>query len=99
MRTTSSSAKKIEARPPRFPFQFRLPQGRQVDPWFSLNRSAWNALILPTTPNGFRPQVKSITSRQPGKSREIRIVIFSSAKAYFARLRAEQLKQPAQIAA
>jgi len=96
---TTSQTNTVAAKPPRFPLQFRLPPPGQVDPWFQFNRSAWNALILPNVSNEFRPPVKSITSRQPGKKRGIRIVIFSSAKAYFDRLRAEQLNRPDQITA
>jgi hypothetical protein len=94
----SATTKASITKPPRFPIQFRLPPAGEVDPWFQFNRSAWNTLILPGVFNEFRPPVKSITSRMPGKRRGIRIIIFSSAKGYFDRLRAEQLQQPAKIA-
>jgi hypothetical protein len=87
---TTDRTKPTQAKPPRFPIQFRLPPPGEVDPWFSLNRSAWNALILPHAGNSFTPQIKSITTRQAGKKRGIRIVIFSSAKAYFDKLCFEQ---------
>jgi hypothetical protein len=85
--------KSTAAKAPRFPLQFRLPPPGEVDPWFSLNRSAWNALILPHAGNKFSPQIRSITTRQPGCKRGIRIVIFASAKAFFDKLCADQLDQ------
>jgi aromatic ring-cleaving dioxygenase len=96
---TTTTTKATAAKPPRFPLQFRLPPPGQIDPWFSLNRSAWNALILPHAGNDFTPQVKSITTRQPGRKRGIRIVLFVSAKSYFDKLCAEQLEQPSARAA
>jgi len=64
----------------------RLPKNRQVDPIFSLSRSTWNLLILPCAANNFRPPIKSISLRRPGTTRGCRLIIISSARAYFQRL-------------
>ncbi len=79
-----------------FPFQFRLPRapargGRgEVDPFFGLNRSGWNSLLLSTEANGYRPAVKSVVIKKRNARRGIRLVVFASAKSYFDRLHAEQ---------
>jgi len=61
-----------------------------VDPIFSLNRSAWNELCLPSERNGFKPPVKSVVIKKRNARRGIRLVVFASAKSYFDRLHAEQ---------
>ncbi len=73
------------------PYQFRLPRGKDVDEWWGLNRSAWNSLILPTKANRFIPPVKSLSMKQRGAARGIRLIIFTSAKAYFDKLEKEQI--------
>ena len=78
------------------PIQFRLPkphrggQRPDVDPWWGLNRSAWNTLILPTAVNNFRPLVKSLSLKKRGAKRGLRLVLWDSAKSYFDKITAEQ---------
>lgn len=87
-----------------FPFQFRLPKaaprgGRgEVDPFFGLNRSAWNGLLLPVEANQFRPPVKSVVVKKRGARRGLRLVLFSSAKEFFDRLAAEQASDAQPVA-
>ncbi len=64
----------------------RLPKNGQRDGTFSLSRSTWNNLILPCKANNFRPPIKSISLRKPGAVRGCRLIVVSSAKAYFQRL-------------
>jgi hypothetical protein len=67
----------------------RLPKSPGHDPIYDLSRSTWNLLILPCEANNFKPPIKSISLRQPGKTRGIRCIVLASAKAYFDRLIAE----------
>ncbi|MEQ2008163.1 MAG: hypothetical protein ABMA26_15300 [Limisphaerales bacterium] len=82
--------------PGGFPFQFRLPKapprgGRgEVDPWWQLNRAAWNSLVLATEANGYRPPVRSVVLKKRGAMRGLRAISFLSAKEYFDKLHAEQ---------
>ncbi len=48
------------------PETFRLPSGRDRDPYFGLGRSYWNSKILPTRENDFKPPVKSYVIRKRG---------------------------------
>lgn len=102
MANNLATAAQIEHAP--HPIQFRLPKPHRgghrpdVDPWFGLNRSAWNALILPTDQNGNKPPVKSICIKKRGAARGLRLVIWDSAKAYFDKLTAEQCGQEKEAA-
>jgi hypothetical protein len=91
MKTQKQETKSIAANLPKYPFYFRLPPPGQVDPWFQLNRSAWNALILPSASNNFSAPIDSISTGAPSKKRGIRLVVFASAKAYFDNLYKEQV--------
>lgn len=64
----------------------RLPKAKERDALFNLSRSTWNSLILPCKENNFRPPVKSLSLRRPGTQRGVRLIVVSSARAYFARL-------------
>src|SRR4051794_30435183 len=64
----------------------RLPKTGQRDPIYMLSRSSWNLLILPCTANKFRPPIRSISVRQPGTKRGVRLISLISARAYFQRL-------------
>ena len=72
------------------PYSFRMPKPKEVDPHFGLPRSSWYQLTMPTESNSYRPKVKSIVEKQPNKTRGIRLIIYSSARAYFEALEKEQ---------
>ncbi len=58
----------------------RLPAQRC--PFTGLSRSTLNNLILPTVHNRNQPPVRSHVLRQPGRSRGIRLIDFSSLIAF-----------------
>lgn len=72
------------------PYSFRMPKPGVNDPHFGLARTSWYKLILPSEQNKYRPPVRSIEEKQPGKGRGIRLIIYSSARAYFEGLEKEQ---------
>lgn len=83
---------------PRAPLTFRLPRPREVDPFFSYNRSAWNELVLPTAANSYRPPVKSIVERKPGNAKGRRLIVFESARQHFERLLVETERATEELA-
>jgi len=68
---------------------YRLPKAGTLDPIYQLSRSKWNQLILPCAANGFRPPIASISLRQRGAVRGVRMIVAESARAYFSNLIAE----------
>lgn len=58
---------------------FRLPSGRERDPYFGIGRSYWNSLVLPSAANQWKPRVKSYVLRRPGARTGVRLVDFQSA--------------------
>jgi len=73
---------------PTFPYCFRVPKPRELDPYFGGARTFWFQRILPSAANNFRPDVRSVVVRQKGKLRGIRFIIFESAVDYFRKLEA-----------
>ena len=65
------------------PVTFRLPKTGTVDSYFGGARPFWNDRILPSAKNNFKPEVRSISVKQPGAKRGIRFILFESAKQYF----------------
>jgi len=61
------------------PETFRLPSGRDRDPFFGLGRSYWNEQILPTPRNGYKPPIKSYVIRKKGSHTGVRLIDFESA--------------------
>jgi len=60
----------------------RLPKTGTLCPWTGLSRSKLNELILPSTLNGHRPPVRSVSLRSRGQIRAVRLVCFDSLLAY-----------------
>ena len=81
------------------PLVFRLPPSGGVDPYFNLNRSAWNEKVLPTKANRFRPPIRSIVDRKPGNAKGRRMIVFASAESYFKKLAEQTESEIQQLAA
>lgn len=64
---------------PTKPETFRLPSGRERDPYFGIGRSYWNSLVLATPSNNFKPKVKSYVIRRRGSRTGLRLIDFDSA--------------------
>lgn len=60
----------------------RLPKPGSTCPHCGLTRSYLNTLILPNEANNFRPPVKSVSLRQEGQTKGVRLIVFSSLMAY-----------------
>lgn len=71
---------------PARPEFIRLPKPRTLCPWTGLSRSKLNELILPSPLNGFRPPVRSVSLRNRGQIRAVRLVDFDSLMAYLRNL-------------
>jgi hypothetical protein len=67
------------------PETFRLPSGRERDPYFGLGRSYWNLMILPNPANNFTPNVRSYVLRKQGSKRGLRLIDYASARSYIMR--------------
>jgi hypothetical protein len=51
-------------------------------PWTGLGRSKLNELILPCKANGFKPPVRSISVRNRGQVRGVRLIVVDSLLQY-----------------
>ena len=84
-KTTLSSSELItfQNTPKLYPPEFiRLPKPGQQCPYTGLSRSHLNSLILPTKANGNCPPVRSVSLRQRGATRGVRLVVFESILSY-----------------
>ena len=60
----------------------RLPKPGTSCLFSGLSRSSLNEIILPGPHNSFKPPVRSIPLRKRGAQRGIRLIVWSSLKAY-----------------
>jgi hypothetical protein len=72
------------------PLAFRIPKDGDLDSYFGGRRTFWNNLILPSRYRDSKPPVASVVMHVKGVKRGMRFILFASAKAYFARIAAEQ---------
>ena len=56
----------------------RLPKPGAQCPWTGLSRGKLNQLVLPCKENSFKPPVRSVSIRQRGHQRGVRLVFFDS---------------------
>lgn len=84
---TQASATPVAAFQPEF---IRLPKAGSLCPFTGLSRSKLNELILPSPLNRYRPPVRSISLRNRGQMKAVRLIVFDSLKAYLRQLEAEQ---------
>jgi hypothetical protein len=64
------------------PELIRLPKPGTQCPYTGLSRSKMNELILPSPLNDFKPPVKSISLRNRGQVKAVRLVFYESLMAY-----------------
>jgi hypothetical protein len=69
---------------PNEPYYIRLPAPGKRCPLTGLSRSKLNELILPNERNNYKPPVKSISPKLPGRSRGTRLIVWPSLKRYLA---------------
>jgi hypothetical protein len=78
MPATSSIHIPAHESPDLKPEFIRLPRSGKQCPRTGLSRSKFNELILASKLNNFRPPVKSIVIRTPGRSRGVRLIDYAS---------------------
>jgi hypothetical protein len=64
------------------PLFIRLPKVGEYCPVSGLTRNVLNTLILPMQVNDFKPPVRSISLKRPGKKRGCRLVDYKSLLSY-----------------
>jgi hypothetical protein len=60
----------------------RLPKSGRLCPFTGLSRSKMNELVLPSPFNNFKPQVKSISLRNRGQVKAVRLIVYDSLTTY-----------------
>lgn len=72
------------------PLLVRLPKPGTLCQWTGLSRSKLNELILPAPLNRYRPPVKSISLRNRGQVRGVRLISLDSLLSYLQTLEEQQ---------
>lgn len=75
----------------------RLPKPKTLCPWTGLSRSKLNELILPNELNGFKPPVRSLSLRNRGQVKAVRLIVYDSLMAYLRGMLEEQLRTEANV--
>lgn len=60
----------------------RLPKPGTLCHYTGLSRSKMNELVLPSAFNNFKPEVKSISLRNRGQVKAVRLVVYDSLMTY-----------------
>ena len=70
----------------------RLPKPSTLCSRTGLSRSKMNELVLPSELNGFKPPVRSLSLRNRGQTRAVRLIVFDSLISYLRSLLEQQAK-------
>jgi hypothetical protein len=68
----------------------RLPKPGTLCRWTGLSRSKLNELILPSPLNSFKPPVKSLSLRNRGQIKAVRLIVLDSLLGYLRSLLEQQ---------
>ena len=68
----------------------RLPKPGTLCPWTGLSRSKLNELVLPSPVNNFKPPVRSVSLRNRGQLKAVRLIVFDSLLGYLRGLLEQQ---------
>ncbi len=68
----------------------RLPKPGTLCRWTGLSRSKLNELVLPSRLNEFRPPVRSLSLRNRGQVKAVRLIVLDSLLAYLRGLLEQQ---------
>ena len=60
----------------------RLPKPGTLCPWTGLSRSKLNELVLPSPVNNFKPPVRSVSLRNRGQLKAVRLILLDSLLGY-----------------
>jgi hypothetical protein len=75
---------------PLMPEFIRLPKPGTLCRWTGLSRSKLNELILPSPLNSFKPPVKSLSLRNRGQVKAVRLIVLDSLLGYLRGLLEQQ---------
>ena len=68
----------------------RLPKPGTLCRWTGLSRSKLNELILPSPVNSFKPPVRSLSLRNRGQMKAVRLIVLESLLGYLRSLLEQQ---------
>ncbi len=85
--TTAVQANDQTAITPEF---IRLPKPGTLCRWTGLSRSKLNELILPSPLNSFKPPVRSLSLRNRGQIKAVRLIVLESLLGYLRGLLEQQ---------
>ena len=69
----------------------RLPKPGTLCRWTGLSRSKMNELILPSRLNGFKPPVHSLSLRNRGQIKAVRLIVLVSLLSYLRGMLEQQM--------
>lgn len=75
---------------PLMPEFIRLPKPGTLCRWTGLSRSKLNELILPSPLNSFKPPVRSLSLRNRGQIKAVRLIVLDSLLGYLRGLMEQQ---------
>lgn len=87
--TTTDPIATAEASP-LMPEFIRLPKPGTLCRWTGLSRSKLNELILPSPLNSYKPPVKSLSLRNRGQVKAVRLIVLDSLLGYLRGLLEQQ---------
>ncbi|MFA6546190.1 MAG: hypothetical protein WCS99_17355 [Limisphaerales bacterium] len=92
MKTTATTTAPVQPGNPLnvTPEFIRLPKPGTLCRWTGLSRSKLNELILPSPVNGFKPPVRSLSLRNHGQVKAVRLIVFDSLLGYLRGLLEQQ---------
>ena len=79
---------------PITPEFIRLPKPGTLCCWTGLSRSKLNELVLPSHLNGFKPPVRSVSLRNRGQIKAVRLILLDSLLGYLRSFFVEQATEP-----
>lgn len=92
MNANQTTTAPVQASPlnPITPEFIRLPKPGTLCAWTGLSRSKLNELILPSQLNSFKPPVRSVSLRNRGQLKAVRLIVLESLLGYLRGLLEQQ---------
>ena len=94
MNATTTAPVQADAQPSITPEFIRLPKPGTLCRWTGLSRSKLNELILPSPLNSFKPPVRSLSLRNRGQLKAVRLIVLDSLLGYLRSLLEQQSINP-----
>ena len=90
LNATTTAPVQADAQPSITPEFIRLPKPGTLCRWTGLSRSKLNELILPSPLNSFKPPVRSLSFRNRGQIKAVRLIVLDSLLGYLRGLLEQQ---------